>query len=180
MNPRASNPTDKNCDPPRGRSNMPIRAKDIMTPDILTVTPEASVHEIAQMLCERHISAVMVSEDGSLVGIVSEGDLMNRQELGTEFDRAFSLRTLCEIESASTTGSKSHGMHARDVMTRKVITVPEDASLADVVRTLQDNHIRRVPVVRGAELVGVVKPGRHHAGSSCKTCGLVWAYEQRR
>lgn len=177
MDPGASGSADKNSDPTHGRANMPIRAKDVMTTNILTVAPETSVSEIAQMLSERHVSAVMVSEGRALVGIVSEGDLMHRQELGTEFERASSFRTPSEIESASATDAKAQGMHARDVMTRKVITILEDASLADVVRTLQDNHIRRVPVVRGAEAVGVVsradiiralaaRPADHHGPSS--------------
>ncbi|MDP2376271.1 CBS domain-containing protein [Reyranella sp.] len=159
MNPTANIPI-------HARSNLTIRAKDIMTANITTVEPETTVHRIAQLLSDRHISAVLVIDRGSVVGIVSEGDLLHRQELGTEFERVSSFRIsyeieeknhiAYEIESESTAKAKSHGMHARDVMTRKVITVEEDASLADVVRTLQDNHIRRVPVIRGAKLIGVV------------------------
>lgn len=153
--------------PTHARSNLTIRARDIMTTNITVVEPETTVHRIAQLLSDKHISAVLVIDRGSVVGIVSEGDLLHRQELGTEFERTSSLKTSCEIEnentaafyeieSESTTEAKSHGMHAHDVMTRKVITVEEDASLADVVRTLQDNHIRRVPVTRRAKLIGVV------------------------
>ena len=152
--------------PIHARSNLTIRAKDIMTTNVTTVEPETTVHRIAQLLSERHISAVLVIDRGSLVGIVSEGDLLHRQELGTEFERTSSLTAAYEIENElnmsgeieakSTIKVKSRGMHAADVMTRKVIAVQEDASLAVVVRTLQDNHIRRVPVVRGARVIGVV------------------------
>ncbi len=159
MNPTANIPVHV-------RSNLTIRAKDIMTTNIITVEPETTVHRIAQLLSDKHISAVVVIDRGSVVGIVSEGDLLHREELGTEFERASSLRISAEIENKSTISYemesettsklKSHGMHARDVMTRKVVTVEEDTSLADVVRVLQGNHIRRVPVVRGAKLMGVV------------------------
>ncbi len=57
---------------------------------------------------------------------------------------------------SDTSRSKLEGIHARDVMTRDVVTLAEDASLADVVKTLQASHIRRVPIVRGEKLVGVV------------------------
>lgn len=152
--------------PVHARSNLAIRAKDVMTTNVTVVEAETTVHRIAQLLTDKHISAVFVADRGSVIGIVSEGDLLHRRELGTEIERASSLTATYEvenkgsisyeIESESTIKAKSHGMHARDVMTRKVITVQEDTTLADIVRTLQDNHIRRVPVVRGAKLIGVV------------------------
>ena len=69
--------------------------------------------------------------------------------------KVLSLRSI-ELESESTSRKKFEGMHACDVMTQDVVTRTEDASLADVVRTLQTNHIRRVPIVQGAKRVGVV------------------------
>uniref|UniRef100_UPI0013D18BA9 CBS domain-containing protein n=1 Tax=Klebsiella variicola TaxID=244366 RepID=UPI0013D18BA9 len=74
--------------PPRTvRSNVAIRAKDIMTrANLITVTPQTSVHRVAQLLSENHVSSVLVLQNGSLVGIVSEGDLLHRQELGTDMD----------------------------------------------------------------------------------------------
>ena len=126
-------------------SNIVIRAKDVMTREhLVTVGPETHVHRIAELLSANHISSVMICEGYSLIGIVSEGDLLHRQELGTEDDD----------DSASMV--KSHAMHAREIMTKPPISVTEETSLADVVRTLHTQHIRRVPVVRGDRLVGVV------------------------
>jgi CBS domain-containing protein len=136
------------------RSNLTIRAKHLMTTNVVTVEPDTTVHTIAQLLSDRHISAVLVVDRGALVGIVSEGDLLHRVELGTGSANALSLRPI-ELEDESSK-RKFEGMRARDVMTRDVVTLTEDASLADLVRTLQNNHIRRVPIVRGAKLVGVV------------------------
>ena len=64
------------------RSNLAIRAKHIMSTNVTIVEPDTTVHKIAQLLNDRHISAVMVIDRGALVGIVSEGDLLNRVELG--------------------------------------------------------------------------------------------------
>jgi CBS domain-containing protein len=125
--------------------NIYIRAKDVMTREhLVVVEPKTHVHRIAELLGANHISSVMVCEGYSLVGIVSEGDLLHRQELGTEDDE----NSLGKV--------KSHAMHAEEIMTRPVVTVTEETSLADVVRTLHTHHIRRVPVVRDDRLVGVV------------------------
>jgi CBS domain-containing protein len=136
----------KDSQPPRAaRSNVPIRAKDVMTREhLVTVAPETHVHRIAELLGANHISSVMVCEGRSLVGIVSEGDLLHRQELGTDDD------------DDSPGKVKSRSMHAREIMTRSLVTVTEETALADIVRTIHAHHIRRVPVVRGDRLVGVV------------------------
>lgn len=126
-------------------SNVLIRAKDIMTREhLITVGPETHVHRIAELLSANHITAVMVCDGYSLVGIVSEGDLLHRQELGTEDD------------SDSRSKVKSHAMRAEDIMTYPLVTVTEDTSLADIVRTIHTHHIRQVPVVRENTLIGVV------------------------
>lgn len=131
--------------PPGSLSNVVIRAKDVMTREhLVTVGPETPVRRIAELLGEKHISSVFVCDGYLLVGIVSEGDLLHRQELGTSGD------------DDSPGQVKSHAMRAGEIMTRVLITVTEETSLADVVRTLHANHIRRVPVVRDARLIGVV------------------------
>lgn len=127
------------------RSNVAIRAKDIMTrAKLVTITPQTSVHRVAQLLSENHVSSVLVLQNGSLVGIVSEGDLLHRQELGTDMDD----------DSAGKV--KSHAMRASDIMTRTLVTVAEETPLADVVRVLHAYHVRRVPVLRDKEVVGLV------------------------
>jgi CBS domain-containing protein len=128
VNPKPNVPIDKKQRLPPARSNLTIRAKDIMATNITTVEPETSVRGVAQLLCERHISAVIVADRGSIVGVVSEGDLMNRQELGTEFVRASLSGEFVDSREMRDAEAKSHGMRARDVMTRDVIAVQEDSS----------------------------------------------------
>jgi CBS domain-containing protein len=134
-----------------------MRAGDVMTADVVTVSPEARVEEIARLMVEHHISAVpVVDARGRLAGIVSEGDLVRRIETGTAGTRAWWLELLADPATLALDYVKTHGRRAADVMTRTVVTVEEDASLADVARLLEGRHIKRVPVVREGRVVGIV------------------------
>lgn len=140
---------------PAGRPAQ-IRARDILATDfveapVISVNPEKTVREIALLLTTKKISAVPVIDDGSIVGIVSEGDLIQRHELG--------VKTGANVPAAQENDAgyaKAYGLQARDVMTRTVVTVSEDAPLAEIVEILLAKNIRRVLVTRGAELAGVV------------------------
>ncbi len=135
-----------------------MQAKDVMTTRVVTVGSATTVREIAAVLHEKGISAVpVIDDDGALLGIVSEGDLIHRQEIGTERRRgSWWLRLLSGTESLAVDYTKSHGMRARDVMTREVITVSESASLVDVAEILETKRVKRVPVLRDGALVGIV------------------------
>ena len=138
-----------------------MQAKDVMTRDVTTVSPEATVREIAQLLLERRISAVpVVNAESELLGIVSEGDLIRRPEGGTTRPASWWLSLLTTPEDSALDYVKTHGGHARDVMTRKLVTVDEDTPLWEVARTLEKHHVKRVPVLKGGKLVGIVRPRR--------------------
>lgn len=161
MNPRTEIPSDNKSGKRRARpmsaaSNATILAKDIMTTSIVTVEPATTVRQIALLLAEKHISAVPVVDHGALLGIVSEGDLIHRRELGTATERGPWSDASDEPETVKANHAKSHGMHARDVMTRDVVTVSEDTSLVAIARTFEARRVKRVPVMRGARLVGIV------------------------
>ena len=135
-----------------------MQARDIMTERVITVGPETTVREIATLLLERRISAVpVVEESGEIVGIVSEGDLIHRNEIGTELrGRSWWLRLFDDSAALAERYSKSHGAKARDVMTRDVVSVDETVSLADIAELLETKHIKRVPVIRDGRLAGIV------------------------
>lgn len=134
-----------------------MQASDIMTTPVETVGPETTVTDIARRLIERGISAVPVIDDEDhIVGIVSEGDLMRRPENETERRPSWWLRVFAMPEDRQRDYVESHGLHARDVMSRNVISVSEDASLAGIAETLEKHRIKRVPVVRDGKLVGIV------------------------
>lgn len=132
-------------------------AKDVMTTAILTVTPDTDVGEIARILLDAHISAVpVISEDGDLIGIVSEGDLLHRAEAETRRRPSWWLRLLATPEEPAERYLREVGRRARDVMTRDVITVAPDTQLTDIAAMLEKYHIKRVPVMEGGKLVGIV------------------------
>jgi CBS domain-containing protein len=134
-----------------------MQAQDIMTKSIITANPDTSVQEIAKRLIENGISAVPVVEnDGRLVGIVSEGDLMRRSESGTERHPSWWLFLLAGAEETARAYVRAHGKHAADVMTRRVITVDESTPIQEVAETLEKHRIKRVPVMSGNKLVGII------------------------
>lgn len=134
-----------------------MRAKDVMTTPVVTVSPDTPITEIAKRLINRRISAApVVDGQGRLVGIVSEGDLMWRPETGGERHSSWWLALLEQPEAHAREYVKTYGKHARDVMTRDVVTVTEDASLEEIATLLEKHRIKRVPVLRDGELVGIM------------------------
>ncbi len=134
-----------------------MRAIDIMTTRVATVSPDTPVEEIAQRMIERGVSALpVVDEQGTVVGIVSEGDLMRRAELGTERRTPWWLALLTEPEERARRYIKSHGKTAREIMTTPVHTVDEHTSAAEIAALLEERRIKRVPVLRDGKLVGIV------------------------
>lgn len=135
-----------------------MKAKDIMTTQVVSVKPETSVIEIAQKLMDHRVSAVPVLDgSGRLVGIVSEGDLLHRVETGTDKrHRSWWLSLVTSGETDAAEYVKSHGRHASDVMTRNVITVDENTPLSEIAEILESRRIKRVPVLKNGALVGIV------------------------
>jgi CBS domain-containing protein len=135
-----------------------MKARDVMVSPVITVKPHASVQEVAKTLVDRRISAVPVVDDaGRLVGIISEGDLMHRSEMGTErrYHR-WGLRLVAGDASLPTDYIKVRGRKAADIMTKNVFTASPETPLDDVAILLERNSIKRVPIVRGGQLVGIV------------------------
>ncbi|TAK87464.1 MAG: CBS domain-containing protein [Betaproteobacteria bacterium] len=134
-----------------------MKAKDVMTQDVVSVREDASVESIARLLLQRRISAVPVTDAaGRPAGIVSEGDLMRRPEAGTERRPSWWLELLQGSDEQAAQYIKSHGLVARDVMTRDPLTVSENTPLEKVASLLEQEHIKRLPVVRGGKMVGIV------------------------
>ena len=130
-------------------------AIDVMTTQVVTVLPETSVREVARMLLINRISAVpVVDGNGRILGMLSEGDLMRRAETGTDERHSWWLSLVTDLRVEAFV--KSHGLHAKDVMTREVISVSEETPLDEVATLLERRRIKRVPVVRDGKLVGIV------------------------
>ncbi len=130
---------------------------DVMTRNVISVAPEATVEDAVKMMLSHGISGLfVVDQAGELAGVLTEGDLLHRDELGTERDRSWWLRMLTSPARQAADFTHAHGRHVRDVMTPDVISVPDDATLETVVETLERKHIKRVPVTRDGRVVGVV------------------------
>lgn len=134
-----------------------MHAIDVMTTNVITARDDTSVREIAGLMLKHRISALpVVDADQRIVGIVSEGDLMRRAENQTEARYPWWLALFRSNAEQATDFVKAHGLKARDVMTRKVFTVSENASLREIATVLEKHHIKRVPVTRHGRLVGIV------------------------
>jgi CBS domain-containing protein len=134
-----------------------MQAKDVMTTGVVTVTPETQIQEIAKLLLERKISGVpVVDPEERVLGVVSEGDLMQR--LGSESGRHRSwwLGFVASSQERAEEYVKRHGSRAADVMTRDVVTVAEETPIGEIARILEERRIKRVPVVRDGKLVGII------------------------
>ncbi len=135
-----------------------MKARDVMVSPVITAKPSSSVKEVAQLLLNHHISALpVVDSAGKLVGIVSEGDLMRRADLGTERHRAWWLAALfAEDDALAAEYVKAHSHKVADVMTKRVITAAPDTSLGEIAGLLEKHLIKRVPIVENGVLVGIV------------------------
>ena len=133
-----------------------MKASDIMTSRVITVGPDTAVRHIAGLLFEHRISAVPVLEKGKLVGIVSEGDLLHRHEIGTDRSARSWWLQLFSADRSVADYVRSHATRARDIMTRKVVTVTPDTPLAEIATLLEKRGIRRVPVLQDGRLAGIV------------------------
>lgn len=134
-----------------------MQARDVMTTDVATISADTPVREIAALLLNRQISGVPVTDaTGAVIGMVSEGDLMHRPDLGGGRHRAWWLRLFQSQDDDLRDYIKDHGMRAAEVMTRDVVSVAEDRPLSQIAEVLESHRIKRVPVVRDGKLVGIV------------------------
>lgn len=132
-------------------------AADVMTHDVVTVRSDTTIKEVAELLLTKGISGVPVVDDaGAMVGIISEGDLIHRVENETEKRRSWWLQLFADSENLAQEFIKSHARKAGDVMTRGVVTVKPDTPLAEISSLLERHRIKRVPVVAGGKIVGII------------------------
>ena len=134
-----------------------MKAGDIMSPRVVSIAPDANVLEAIRLMLQKHISGLpVIDKSGALVGVVTEGDFLRRTETGTERKRPRWLEFLMGPRRMADEYVHTHARKVDDVMTREPITVTEDASLDEVVRIMERKRIKRLPVMRGKEVVGIV------------------------
>jgi CBS domain-containing protein len=134
-----------------------MRAHQIMTRSVITVTPQTTIVDAANLMLERHVSGLpVVDTNGKLVGIVSEGDFIRRSEIGTGRKRGRWLRFILGPGKSASDFVHEHGRKVSEVMTKSPLTITEDTALADIVEMMERNNVKRLPVVRDDKVVGIV------------------------
>ncbi len=134
-----------------------MRAHQIMTRPVITVTPDTTIVDAANTMLQRHISGLpVVDAAGKLVGIVSEGDFIRRSEIGTQRKRGRWLKLILGPGKAATDFVREHGVKIGEIMTPQPLTITEDVTLEEIVRLMEKNNVKRLPVIRGGRLVGIV------------------------
>jgi len=152
-----------------------VLARDVMKRDVVTIGPEDSVGDAAALMYKRGISGLPVVKDGKVIGMLSEGDLIRRQEIGSDRPHHSWWLALFGNEDLARTYVRSHAKRVADVMTADLLTVGETASVAEIADIFAAHHVKRVPVLRDGKLVGLVSranliqalagASQHEAGS---------------
>jgi CBS domain-containing protein len=134
-----------------------MRVRDVMTPNVITVSSNQTVLKAAQLMLENRISGLpVVDANGKLVGIVTEGDFLWRDEIGTHRRRPRWLEFLIGPGQLAAEYVHASGRKVEEVMTHDPYTVTEDDSLEVVVEKMERHHVKRFPVVRNGRIVGIV------------------------
>jgi CBS domain-containing protein len=134
-----------------------MRAHQIMTRSVITIAPDSTILDAAKTMLQHHVSGLpVVDAAGKLVGIVSEGDFIRRSEINTQRKRGRWLKFLLGTGAAASDYVREHGRKVSEVMTNDPITVTEDATLEEIVDAMETKGIKRLPVMTGEKLVGIV------------------------
>jgi CBS domain-containing protein len=133
-----------------------MNATEIMTREVVSIASDTPIRNIAKLMVDQRVSGVPVIDNGKLVGIISENDLVRRVELGTEKTRSRWVQFLTSNDTLLAEYVHARGRVARDVMTTNVVTVAPDDSIAVIAEILETRHIKRVPVVDDGKVVGIV------------------------
>ena len=134
-----------------------MNVEEVMTTHVVTVEPGDTVLHAARLMLQHRISGLpVVDPGGALVGIVTEGDFLRRAEIGTQRKRPRWLEYLLSPGKRAEEYVHSHGRKVSEVMTPDPRTVTEDAALDDVVKVMEAQRIKRLPVLRDGKLVGIV------------------------
>ena len=135
-----------------------MRAHHIMTRKVTTVKADTPILDAANLMLQQHISGLpVVDETGKLIGMVSEGDFIRRSEIGTQRLRIRWLDFLMGARKVALNFVHEHGRKVGEIMTQDdLYTATEDMPLEELVRLMERHNVKRLPVMRGDRLVGIV------------------------
>lgn len=132
-------------------------AADIMSSTITAIGPDAPLRQAVRLMIDRAISGLPVLDtEGRVIGMLTEGDLLRRAETGTDGTAPGWFASFFSPVHLAGQYVRTHGRRVAEVMTPNVHCIAEDTPLAEVVALMQRHHIRRLPVVRGEKVVGIL------------------------
>jgi len=124
-----------------------MHAHHIMTRKVISVTPETTIVEAANLMLRNHVSGLpVVDKAGGVVGIVSEGHFLRRDEIGTPRKRGRLLTFFLGYGGSAEDYVREHGRRVSEAMTPAPVTVREDTPLPELVSLMEINKIKRIPV----------------------------------
>ncbi|MGO8919662.1 MAG: CBS domain-containing protein [Stellaceae bacterium] len=134
-----------------------MKASDIMTRGALTVAADSTVEAAARLMLSHRISGLpVVDSGGAVIGMVTEGDLLRRTEIGTELRRGRWLELLLGPGRLAREYVHSHARKVDEVMTREVASIGPETPLAEAVALMEKRHVKRLPVIDQGQLVGIL------------------------
>ncbi len=133
-----------------------MKVADVMTRGVISLASDDSMRKAAQLMLQYEMSGFVVIDRGKLVGIVTEADFLRRSETGTERHRGRWIEFLVGPGRLAEEYAHAHGRTVDEVMTREVVTVAENTSLEEAVRLMEHHRIKRLPVVKGDAVVGII------------------------
>jgi CBS domain-containing protein len=133
-----------------------MKVLDLMTKSPATVTPDARLLNAAELMLSAKASALPVVSEGRLIGIMTEGDLLRRWEAGTDRKYQGFAAVRAGIDRIADDFVRSHGGYVRDLMTKSVIAVDEDAPVEDAIRLFERHGFKQLPVTKAGKLTGII------------------------
>ena len=134
-----------------------IRARDVMSRHVITIGADASIKQAIDTMLSHHVSGLpVVDSAGKLVGVLSESDFLRREEIGTDKKRGRWLTLLVGAEKTAIDFAHQHGRKAGEIMSRDPVTIDEETALEQIVGLMESRNVKRFPVMRGDEIVGMV------------------------
>ena len=134
-----------------------MKVAEVMTRGVITITPQSGILEAAELMLHHRLSGLpVIDASGTVVGIVTEGDLIRRAETGTATRRKPWLEFLVGPERLAREFIATHGRKVGEIMTRDVSAIAPESTLAELVSLMERRRVKRVPVIAGRRLVGIV------------------------
>jgi|SRR5579872_90073 CBS domain-containing protein len=134
-----------------------MRVKDVMTRNVVSVSPQMSVAEALDTMTRSHLSGLpVIDQAGSLVGVISEADFMRRSELGTEKPGSHWLGQIFLPGRAAEIYARAHARRVDEIMSTDVETIEETAGLSEAVAVMEKRRIKRLPVLSAGKVVGML------------------------